>query len=301
MEDIGRTGAGFGRWARVFAAALALAVVSGGGATTAAENRAKGHIPRLVHVPGGEFIAGSSPAERERAYGLDEAAYGHSVTRRDRWYENEPARMVRRTGAYSITTTPITNHQYAAFIAATGHGAPDVDFATWKSYGLIHPYGRTRRHAWAAGRPPTGRGRHPVVMVSHGDARAYAEWLTQVTGKRWRLPREAEWEKAARGTKGAMFPWGGAFDARRLNSHDQGPFDTIPVGRFPLGASPYGLLDAAGQVFEWTATAAAPGRFVVKGGSWDDKGCGICRPAARHGRPADLRHILIGFRLVREE
>ena len=98
-----------------------------------------------------------------------------------------------------------------------------------------------------------------------------------------------------------MFPWGGVFDARRLNSHDQGPFDTVPVGRFPLGASPYGLLDAAGQVFEWTATAAAPGRFVVKGGSWDDKGCGICRPAARHGRPADLRHILIGFRLVREE
>ena len=140
MEDIGPTGAGFGRWARVFAAALALAVVSGGGAATAAENRAKGHIPRLVHVPGGEFIAGSSPAERERAYGLDEAAYGHSVTRRDRWYENEPARATRRTGAYSITATPITNHQYAAFIAATGHGAPDMDFATWKSYGLIHPY-----------------------------------------------------------------------------------------------------------------------------------------------------------------
>ncbi|MCH8918099.1 MAG: SUMF1/EgtB/PvdO family nonheme iron enzyme [Proteobacteria bacterium] len=158
MEDIGPTGAGFGRWARVFAAALALAVVSGGGAATAAENRAKGHIPRLVHVPGGEFIAGSSPAERERAYGLDEAAYGHSVTRRDRWYENEPARATRRTGAYSITATPITNHQYAAFIAATGHGAPDMDFATWKSYGLIHPYGRTRRHAWAAGAAAKGPG-----------------------------------------------------------------------------------------------------------------------------------------------
>jgi len=57
------------------------------------------------------------------------------------------------------------------------------------------------------------------------------------------------------------------------------------------------MLDAAGQVFEWTATSVGRGRFIVKGGSWDDKGCGICRPAARHSRPAGLKHILIGFRL----
>jgi formylglycine-generating enzyme required for sulfatase activity len=61
------------------------------------------------------------------------------------------------------------------------------------------------------------------------------------------------------------------------------------------------MLDAAGQVFEWTATPAGRGRFVVKGGSWDDKGCGVCRPAARHGRPEGIRHILIGFRLVHDE
>ena len=72
------------------------------------------------------------------------------------------------------------------------------------------------------------------------------------------------------------------------------------MGRFAAGASPFGLYDAAGQVFEWTATPAGTGRFMVKGGSWDDKGCGICRPAARHSRPAGLKHILIGFRLVRE-
>jgi formylglycine-generating enzyme required for sulfatase activity len=78
----------------------------------------------------------------------------------------------------------------------------------------------------------------------------------------------------------------------------------MPVGSFPAGASPYGLLDAAGQVFEWTATPPDPGggrnRFLVKGGSWDDRGCGVCRPAAGHGRPAGLKHILIGFRLVVE-
>ncbi len=258
-------------------------------------------VPEVIAIPAGAFLAGSSRSERELAYRLDEAAYGHSVTRRDRWYENEPALSKRRTGAYSITRTAVTNEQYAGFVRATGHRAPGVDAKTWKSYRLIHPFARTRRHAWTEGKPPRGRGRHPVVLVSQADARAYAAWLSGRTGKRWRLPGEDEWEKAARGTKGAAFPWGAAFDAHRLNSHDRGPFDTVPVGRYPMGASPFGLLDAAGQVFEWTATASGPGRFIVKGGSWDDKGCGVCRPAARHGRPEGIRHILIGFRLVRED
>jgi formylglycine-generating enzyme required for sulfatase activity len=137
-------------------------------------------------------------------------------------------------------------------------------------------------------------------MVSHGDAAAYAAWLGRATGLAWRLPSEAEWEKTARGTDGRRFPWGEAFDPARLNSADRGPFDTVPAGRFRDGASPYGMLDAAGQVFEWTATPAGRDRFIVKGGSWDDKGCGVCRPAARHGRPAAIKHILIGFRLVRD-
>ncbi|KAA3629191.1 MAG: hypothetical protein DWQ09_02725 [Proteobacteria bacterium] len=80
-----------------------------------------------------------------------------------------------------------------------------------------------------------------------------------------------------------------------------GPFDTVPVGRYPRGASPFGLSGVAGQVYEWTAMPAGPGRALVKGGSWDDRGCGVCRPAAGHGRPVALKHVLIGFRLVREE
>ena len=255
-------------------------------------------IPDLVRIPAGAFIAGSDAAEREAAYRLDEAAYGHSVTRDQRWYARERKRGPIETGAYWITRTPITNAQYAAFVAATGHPAPDVDRATWKSYRLIHPYARTRRFAWRDGRPPKGRETHPVVLVSHADAVAYAEWLGRRTGRRWRLPSEIEWEKAARGTDGRYFPWGDTFDPQRLNSHDAGPFDTTPVGAYPDGASPFGLLDAAGEVFEWTATPGGAGYFLVKGGSWDDKGCGVCRPAARHGRPAGLKHILIGFRLV---
>jgi formylglycine-generating enzyme required for sulfatase activity len=261
---------------------------------------AEGWLPALVQIPAGPFLAGSDAAERELAYRLDERAYGHSVTREQRWYDDERARGPAETGAYAITVTPITHRQYAAFVAATGHPPPDVDRATWRSYGLIHPYERTRRFAWIGARPPAGREDHPVVLVSIADAQAYAAWLSQHTGRAWRLPTELEWEKAARGTDGRIFPWGNEFEPARLNSHDWGPFDTVPVGHYRAGASPFGMLDAAGQVYEWTATAAGLCRAIVKGGSWDDKGCGVCRPAARHARSATLKHILIGFRLVRD-
>ncbi len=257
-------------------------------------------VPEVVAVPAGSFIAGSDEAEREAAYRLDEAAYGHTVTREQRWYAGERPRSSHAAHAYFITIAPVTNAQYAAFVAERGHPAPDVDAATWRSYRLAHPFSRTRKYAWTQGRPPEGRADHPVVLVSHADAQAYAAWLSAQTGARWRLPTELEWEKAARGVDGRRFPWGDEWDPSRLNSADAGPFDTTAAGGFPRGASPFGLGDAAGQVFEWTATEAGSGRFIVKGGSWDDKGCGVCRPAARHGRPADLKHILIGFRLVRE-
>lgn len=254
--------------------------------------------PEVIAVPAGPFIAGSDRAEREAAYLLDEAAYGHSRTRQGRWYEGERDRGPVTLPAFAITRGLITNRLYAAFVAASGHPAPDVDPRTWAGYGLIHPYERTRRHAWRGRRPPPGREDHPVVLVSHGDAEAFAAWLSTETGRRWRLPTALEWEKAARGDDGRRFPWGDVWDPARLNSHDQGPFDTLPAGRFPAGASPYGLLDVAGQVFEWTASPQGPGRFLVKGGSWDDSGCGVCRPAAQHSRPGDLKHILIGFRLI---
>ncbi|MGB8276070.1 MAG: SUMF1/EgtB/PvdO family nonheme iron enzyme [Alphaproteobacteria bacterium] len=257
-------------------------------------------VPETVAIPAGPFVRGSDEAEREAAYALDTAAYGSDTTRKGRWYAGEKPRGAAETQAYRITRFPITNAQYAAFVADNGHAAPDVDEETWRSAKLIHPYARTRIFAWRNGRPRAGREAHPVVLVSHEDAEGYAAWLSRRTGQTWRLPTEDEWEKAARGTDGRMFPWGNAFDPALLDSADAGPSDTTPVGSYPVGASPFGLMDAAGQVFEWTATQAAPGRFIVKGGSWDDKGCGVCRPAARHSRTAGLKHILIGFRLVRE-
>ncbi len=254
--------------------------------------------PVVVSIPAGAFIAGSNQPEREVAYKLDEAAYGHDRTRQLGWYNRERQRASHELPAFQITRTVISNAEYAIFIAETGHPAPDVDAATWQGYGLIHPFERSRHHAWRAGKPPEGQAHHPVVLVSRQDAQAYAAWLSARTGKYWRLPSALEWEKAARGSDGRHFPWGDAFYPARLNSHDSGPFDTLPVGQFPSGASPFGLLDAAGQVFEWTDSPGNPGRFIVKGGSWDDKGCGVCRPATRHARPQSIKHILIGFRLV---
>jgi formylglycine-generating enzyme required for sulfatase activity len=283
---------------RTFLCLASLLVAPAAGCTSASHQT--GAIPETLVVPAGAFVRGSDRAEREMAYKLDEAAYGHSVTRLQRWYENEYARGTARTGRFLIMRRLVTNEQYLAFVSATGHRPPDVKQSVWTSYGLIHPWSRTRRHAWHDRMTPPGRSDHPVVLVSHDDARAYAEWLSRETHFQWRLPTELEWEKAARGTEGRRFPWGDSYEPKSLNSHDTGPFDTLPVGKFPEGASPFGMLDAAGQVFEWTASAAGADRFIVKGGSWDDKGCGICRPAARHARPKNLKHILIGFRLVRD-
>ena len=250
-------------------------------------------------VEAGPFIRGSDQREREYAYQLDEHAYGHDRTRAGGWYDREPVREQAQTKAFQITTTPVTNLQYALFVQATSHPAPNVQRDTWQSYGLIHPYSRTRKFAWRNDRPPAGRDNHPVVLVSYDDANAYAKWLSKETNTKWRLPTENEWVKAARGTDGRIFPWGDEFDPLKLNSHDDGPFDTIAAGS-KSAPSPYGMLDAAGQVFEWVHSTGEK-RAWVKGGSWDDRGCGVCRPAARHSRPKHLKHILVGFRLVTDE
>ncbi len=257
-------------------------------------------VPESVSIPAGAYVSGSDAAEREFGYRLDENAYGHSVTRKQGWYDSEVTRGQRKLPAFRITRNLITNKQYAQFIAATGQAAPDVDPQTWAGYRLIHPYSRTRRHAWHNNVPPEGREQHPVVLVSHNQALAYAHWLSESTGQKWTLPTEAQWEKAARGEDGRRFPWGDEWRPELLNSHDAGSFDTLVVGTYREGASPFGVLDMAGQVFEWTRTRSGPGRFIVKGGSWDDKGCGVCRSAARHSRPQAIKHILIGFRLVTE-
>ena len=246
--------------------------------------------PQMVSVPPGEFWMGSTAEEREYGYGLDETLHGSTVARRQQWFEVETHRRLD-VPEYRIDRDLVTNADYARFVAATGHRVPFVDETTWRGYRLVHGYPTVLKFLWHSQHPPAGRETHPVVLVSHDDAAAYCSWRGA------RLPSEAEWEKAARGTDGRYFPWGNVFDAQLLNSEDGGPFDTVPVGGYPDGQSPYGVLDMAGQVFEWTDTLfrKEPPRYVVKGGSWDDFP-GVTRAAARHGRPPQLKHILVGFR-----
>ena len=102
---------------------------------------------------------------------------------------------------FRIGKYPVTNQQYAQFVAATGYQPP--------------------RH-WRGKTPPRELNNHPVVNVTWYDARAYCAWLSKVRGEEVRLPTEAEWEKAARGTDGREFPWGAEADPNRANYGDTG-------------------------------------------------------------------------------
>ncbi|MBI3326249.1 MAG: SUMF1/EgtB/PvdO family nonheme iron enzyme [Nitrospinae bacterium] len=276
--------------------ALLVLIIPGGMQVSAGETIS---LRPMVKIPAGPFIMGSTPEEREYGYRLDEER-GSSVARENRWFEHE-TRGTRHLDVYRIDVYPVTNADYQAFVNATGHPSPSVTREEWESYGLIHGYDAVQRFLWRNRTYPPARGRHAVVLVTHTDATAYCTWRGTREGRRLRLPTEAEWEKAARGPDGWIFPWGNEFNPAHLNSADKGPYDTVPVSSHPRGKSPYGLYDMAGQVFEWTATPDEhrQGRFIVKGGSWDDYP-GVTRAAARHSRPAALKHILIGFRCVGE-
>jgi len=144
---------------------------------------------------------------------------------------------------YYIDVCPVTCAEYAKFVAAAGHRAPKD---------------------WVGGQMPPDWADHPVAWLSWPDAAAYAEWA----GKR--LPTEEEWEHAARGNDGRQYPWGNDFDPKRCNCRASGIGRRTPVRQFPNGVSPFGCVDMAGNVWEWTASWHGEGadRRVLRGGSW---------------------------------
>ncbi len=244
--------------------------------------------PGMLHVPAGRFIMGSDAAERAAAY-----AASSVTTREARWFDAELPRRETWLPGFCIDRALITQRDYATFAAATGHRVPGISRQDYQAQGfLVHDYDReVRPYVWRDGRPPRDREDHPVVLVDPADAEAYCRWR----GPKLGLPTESQWEKAARGGDGRRFPWGDAWDATRLNSAQRGPGGTTAVTRYPTGTSPYGMLDAAGNVFQWTSSRDADGGRVLKGCAWDDEQS-LCRPAFRHTRPESSRHILIGFR-----
>jgi toxoflavin biosynthesis protein ToxD len=252
----------------------------------------------MIVIPAGPSLAGSSLAERDRAYRAYEETAGHAAARRGRWFDREQAPHQASLNTFLIDRTPVTNAAYAEFVADTGRTSPQIDWPTWKRQGFSQHYEhQVRRFNWTGRRPPPGREDHPVALVTWADAATYCAWRGALTGTRRRLPTAKEFEKAARGTDGAVYPWGAEFDPSRLNSAVQGPHDTTPVGSFPSGASPFGLLDAAGNVFQWTSTPwpHKPDAMTVKGSAWDDYG-GVGRGASAHGRQRGIRHAIVGFR-----
>ena len=181
--------------------------------------------PETVLIPAGEFLMGSDPKKDKDAR------------------DNELPQHTLYLPDYYMARRPVTVAQYAAFVQATGHEPPDYIKPARGRF--VGPW--TRSDYWKSGRPLASMGNRSVVHVTWYDAVAYCKWLSQVTGKSYRLPSEAEWEKGARGTDGRIYPWGDEWDAERSDSSKGGPGDTTS-----LGASFRGLLDMAGNVSEWT-------------------------------------------------
>jgi len=249
-----------------------------------------------IDIPAGDFLMGSTAQQIEQGYRISQQGYGHDGVREAHWFDSESPQITSHTGAFKIMQTPVTQAEYALFIAETGHRVPFVSPKQWQSYHLAHPYSHVRPYLWLNKHLPQDKANHPVVLVNIKDARAYAHWLSKKTGRQLQLPSEKQWEKAMRGSHGLVYPWGNTYQSNYLNNADHQPDGTMSVGAFPQAASPYGVLDGAGEVFEWTRDISRQ-KATVKGGSWDDHG-GVCRPAAHHQRPISLKHILIGFRLV---
>jgi len=171
-----------------------------------------------------------------------------------------------------IDKTPVTNAEYARFVVETKHEPP----SHWK--------GKT---------PPKNLTDHPVVNVSWNDAVAYAEWA----GKR--LPTEEEWEKAARGTDGRTYPWGNNEPAPNLCNFGQSEKGITPVGKYsPQGDSPYGCVDMAGNVWEWTASDYDKEHKVLRGGSWYDNQTYARAVYRYYSLTPDDRGNYFGFRCV---
>jgi formylglycine-generating enzyme required for sulfatase activity len=250
---------------------------------------------RMVSIPAGRYIAGSTPEERNAAYDDYQASSGQDTAREQQWFAKEADRHTDQLPAFRIDLMPVTQVEFAEFVGQDLAPGPTIDEAAWKAQGFAQDYTtEVARFLWVDGRPPAGREDHPVVLVTHAEAERYCAWRGKQHGEPRRLPTSAEFEKAARGDAGLAYPWGNAYQPDQLNSAVKGPGDTTPVGTFAHGASPYGVLDLAGNVFQWTATPDGA-RWIVKGSAWEDF-AGVGRGASGHSRAPGARHVIVGFR-----
>ncbi len=265
----------------------------------------------MVLVPAGDFWMGSDQAE---VTGVVEECKnsGGKEDACKAWYERElPRHRVVLDGFY-LDRVEVSNALFERFVRATGHRTTAEERGSGESWeekdgkwSFVDLKGATWRNPRDRGQPEP---QHPVVQVSWHDAAAYCQWA----GKR--LPTEAEWEKAARGTDGRRYPWGQDWNPAWANG-GMSVRATRPVGSYPAGASPYGALDMAGNLLEWTAdwfgqdyygksperNPTGPGSGllrVLRGGSWGNHPLDL-RTAYRGSNPPEFHHAIAGFRCAR--
>jgi formylglycine-generating enzyme len=270
--------------------------------------------PEMVVIAPGRFLMGSEPAETERE-GVPELFAG--------W--ERPRHPVAMASALAVSKYHVTRGEYARFVHESGHRGAGC--YVWTPETIKSDDSKSWRDP---GFPQTDR--DPVVCVSWYDARAYAAWLSRITGKPYRLPTEAEWEYAARAGTTTAWPWGdnAAAICGHANGADQAMKElfvdwkvapcrdnyvfTSPAGRFQPNA--FGLHDMLGNAWQWTEDCFvshyrdAPGNAavarawedcaqrVLRGGSWNN-GPGYSRAGVRDTGGAVNRDSINGFRVVR--
>jgi formylglycine-generating enzyme required for sulfatase activity len=245
--------------------------------------------PDLVALPGGAFQVGRSdlpPSPNTLA------AQGHSQDYLAWVYTQWPSHSVT-VEPFAIDRTEVTNAEYAEFVNATGYPPPP---------GI-----------WDGNRPKPGQEFWPVRNVTLEDAQRFAVWRSKRDGVQYRLPTEDEWEYAARGGDASrLYPWGKDWVDGRANVDSE---SLKAVGSFADGATPQGVHDMIGNVWEWTSTEASmykgnsllrlrtedQSKVVVRGGSYQSSARGdkLINATARTWEPKDKRDPVIGFRLVR--
>ncbi len=254
-------------------------------------------------VPAGDFLMGSDPRKDPQAR------------------DNEQPQHTLTLPAYKISRYPVTNAHYRAFVDDGGYS--DRWRHCWTEAGWDWMQGESRQGPKTYG-SPFDLANHPAVGVSWYEAVAFCRWLTERlreigrigANEVVRLPTEAEWEKAARGTEGRIYPWGNAWDSNLANARETGLNSSSAVGCFPGGVSPYDCQDMSGNVFEWCSTVwdedAYPYQIndewsasyldgtnvrVLRGGSWDNANTDHFRVSYRWNVPNDWASNG-GFRLA---
>jgi formylglycine-generating enzyme required for sulfatase activity len=242
----------------------------------------------MITIPGGTFRQGLEIGDVDEIV----ARWASFGVKREWILKECPSHLVTLP-SFRIAKYPVTNIDYLQFVEDQ---SPSELPTSWR-FGIY----------------PAEHSNHPVYTVSAQAADAYTAWLRAKTGRQFRLPREAEWEYAAGGAASLEYPWGAQFDPRRANTVEAGPLRTTPVGIYPDGASPFGVVDMAGNVEECVAEFYAPypgGRAVLddlaqngpyrmtRGGSFTRYG-DLARCRRRHGW-YDSALYAIGFRLAED-